>query len=231
MLVMTLASTAQESTLLRLNYNKGDKYIMTMDMTQDMSVMVMKMKMDMSIEILEVVDDIYKTEMQIKKISMDMNGMSYDSDKGDEELDVMGKQMKAQFDPMLEMLITSKTNNLGEVLEMKIEPDIAGANQFTNQSGSVIYPEHAVKVGDTWDFEKDSEGMKMSFIYTVRSIEKDRVFLDVSGEISSLAEGTINGNIEIDREKGIPLKSSIVMDMTVSGQNIKSSIILIMKKL
>ena len=24
------------------NYNKGDKYIMTMDMTQDMSVMVMK---------------------------------------------------------------------------------------------------------------------------------------------------------------------------------------------
>jgi uncharacterized protein DUF6263 len=228
-------SIAQESTLLRVNYNKGDKYIMTMDMKQDMTAMNMLMKMDMSIDIKDVEGDVYNTEMKIKRISMDMSqsgmNMSYDSDKSEDELDAMGKQMQMQFAPMLEMVIFAKTNNLGEVLETRIEPNIPNADQFTNQSSSVVYPENKVKVGDTWSFEKDTQGMKMGFVYTVKSITKDKVLLDVSGKISVLAEGTISGNMEIDKAKGIPLKSTIEMDMSISGQKVKTSISVTMNKL
>jgi Family of unknown function (DUF6263) len=235
LLALSLVSMAQESTLLRVNYNKGDKYIMSMFMKQDMAAMNMLMKMDMSIDVKDVEGDVYNTEMKIEKINMNMSqggmNMSYDSDKGDDELDPMGKQMQMQFAPMLEMIIFAKSNNLGEVLETRIEPNIPNADQFTNQSSSVVYPKSEVKVGDTWSFEKDSQGMKMDFVYTVKSITKDKVFLDVSGKISVLAEGTINGNMEIDREKGIPLKSTIEMDMSVSGQKIKTSINVTMKEL
>lgn len=228
-------SMAQESTLLRLNYNKGDKYVMSMDMKQDMSMAVMLMNMDMSIDVIDVEDDVFNTEMRIKRIKMNMDqgpmNMSYDSEKSDDELDEMGKQMKLQFAPMLEMVIFAKTNSLGEILETKIEPNIANADQFTNQSNNIIYPKNEVKVGDTWDFSKESQGMKMDFIYTVKSITNDKVFLDISGKISALAEGTINGNIEVDRVNGIPLKSFIEMDMLVSGQKTKSSITITMKKL
>ncbi len=234
LLSMSIMAIAQESTLLRVNYNEGEKYIMTMDMKQDMAAMNMLMKMDMSIDVKDVEGDVYNTEMKIERISMNMSqggmNMSYDSNKSDDELDAMGKQMQMQFAPMLEMVIFAKTNNLGEVLETRIEPNIPNADQFTNQAGSVVYPENEVKVGDTWSFEKDSKGMKMDFVYTVKSITKDKVFLDVTGKISVLAEGTIIGNMEIDRAKGIPLKSSIEMDMSISGQKIKTSIAVTMKK-
>jgi Family of unknown function (DUF6263) len=235
LLAMSLASMAQESTLLRVNYNKGDKYIMTMFMKQDMAAMNMLMTMDMSIDVKEVEGDIYNTEMKIERINMNMGqggmNMSYDSDKSDDDLDAMGKQMQMQFAPMLEMVIFAKSNNLGEVLETRIEPNIPNADQFTNQSSSVVYPENKVKVGDTWSFEKDTQGMKMGFVYTVKSITKDKVLLDVSGKISVLAEGTISGNMEIDKAKGIPLKSTIEMDMSISGQKVKTSISVTMNKL
>ena len=237
LLTMSLVSMAQESTLLRLIYNKGDKYIMSMKMNQNMAVMDMIMKMEMSMEVIDVKDDVYNTEMKIKEISMDMissqDGMNmyYDSNKSDDELDEMGKQMKKQFAPMLEVIIFAKTNNLGEVLEMRIEPNIPNADQFTNQSSGVVYPKNEVKVGDTWSIEKDSQGVKMNFVYTVNSITKDVVLLDLSGNISSPTEGTISGNMEIDRANGLPLKSTILMDMVVLGQKTKSSINVVMKKL
>jgi len=235
LLTMSLVSMGQETTLLRLNYNKGDKYIMSMDMEQDMSLVTMLMKMEMSIDVKDVEGDVYSTEMKIQKISMNMNegetDMSYDSEKGDDDLDDMGKQMKTQFAPMLEMVIFAKTNNLGEVLETRIEPNIPNADQFANQSSSVVYPENKVKVGDTWNFEKDSQGMKMGFAYTVKSITKEVVLLGVTGNISVLAEGTINGNIEVDRMNGIPLNSLINMEMEIAGQKVKTSINISMKKM
>ncbi|MBN4084854.1 hypothetical protein JYT89_00770 [Flavobacteriaceae bacterium AH-315-B10] len=237
LLTVSLISMAQESTLLRLIYNKGDKYIMSMEMNQNMAVMDMIMKMEMSMDVIDVKDDVYNTEMKIKNVSIDMissqDGMNmyYDSNKSDDELDEMGKQMKMQFAPMLEMVIFAKTNNLGEVLETRIEPYIPNTEQFTNQSSGVVYPKNEVKVGDTWSIEKDSQGMKMNFIYTVNSITKDVVLLDLSGKISSPAEGTISGNMEIDRANGLPIKSTILMDMVVLGQKTKSSINVVMKKL
>mgnify|MGYP000005837440 CR=1 FL=1 len=230
----TISATAQ-STLLRLNYTKGDKYTMNMKMSQDMgTVMSMDMTMKMTQEITSVTGDEYVSEMKIAKMTMDMSqggmNISYDSTKSDDELDQAGQMMKAQMGPMLKAVITAKGNNLGEVLSTEMEPNIPGAGDFANQSSNVVYPKEKVKVGDTWDFKKSDKGMNMNFKYTVKSITATSVILDISGDVDGMATGTISGSMNIDRKSGVPLKSNISMDMDVQGQTMKTVMELTMTK-
>lgn len=222
--MITVVSMAQESTLLRLNYNPGDKYLVTMSINQE-TMMSMDVSMDM--EVKEVVDTIINVEMAFKDIAMDMNQngmqMSYDSKTPEDELDEIGKAMHNQFAPMLTAIIYGKMSNRAETLETKVEPALPGMDQFSNGSG-VVYPKKALKVGDSWTAEKIENGMEMNIIYTVKSIETNLVNIEISGDISLLAEGTISGNMEIDRNSGNVNNTMMYMDMNMSGQEMKMSV-------
>lgn len=215
--------SAQESVLLRLNYTKGDTYLMNMKMSQDMgTVMSLDMNMKMKQTITSVTGDTYVSEMKIAQIAMDMSqggmNMSYDSSKSDDELDDAGKMMKGQMGPMLQAVITSKGNKIGEITETTVEPNVPGTSDLAKQSNNVVYPVKAVRVGDTWDMSKSEKGMKMDFTYTVKSITKETVLLDVAGVVSGAGEGTITGDMKVSRDSGVPLVSNVNMKMTVNGQ-------------
>jgi hypothetical protein len=214
---------AQESALLRLNYKKGDSYIMNTKMSQDMGAMMsMDMNMILKQDITSVDGDTYVSEMKITQMTMDMsqggNNMSYDSSKSDEELDAGGKMMKSQMGPMLQAVITVKGNSMGEISETTVEPNIPGAEDLAKQSSNVVFPENAVRVGDTWTMTKSVQGMDMNFVYKVKSITKEVVLLGVSGSVGGMAEGTIAGDVKVDRNSGVPLNSTINMNMTIQGQ-------------
>ena len=236
LLTVALVSNAQ-STLLRLNYTKGDTYLVKMDMVQNMAAagVFMNMNIEMSMDIKDKKADTFDVEMKIKKMTMDMKqgamNMSYDSTKKEADLDEMGKQMKAQMDPMLSITIFSTVNKLGKVLATKVEPDIPSAGQFKNQSSGIVFPEKAVKVGDTWDIDKTEKGMVMKFTYKVKSISNDTVVLDVTGNVSSNAKGTISGEVIVDKKSGVPTKSTINMDLEVQGQQMKTSIVMSSEKM
>lgn len=226
---------AQESVLLRLNYAKGENYAVEMKMSQDMGTMMsMDMKIQMTQEIKSVTESEYVADMKITKMVMDMNqsgiDVNYDSSMSDDELSESGKIMKAQVGPMLQVVITSKGNNLGEILSTAVEPNIPGASDFADQSSSVVYPKEAVSVGSSWTMSKEDNGMKMDFVYTVKSITNKVVTVDVSGTVTGAAEGTIKGHMGIDSKSGVPMISSIDMDMTVQGQAMKSTVIITMTK-
>jgi hypothetical protein len=228
-------SLAQDAALLRLNYEKGATYDVEMNISQEMgTVMSMGMLINMDIKVLDVKDDTYDSEMKFTKMTMDMlqggQAMSFDSTKSDEELDDTGKMMKAQMGPMLSALIYAKGNNLGEILEVKVEPSIPGVEEMAKQSSNVVYPKEAVKVGSTWTMSKEEKGMKMDFLYTVKSISKEKIILDLSGDVTGMATGKISGNMNIDRASGIPVNSLINMNMSVSGQELKSKITMTMVK-
>ena len=92
-------SLAQETALLRLNYEKGASYDVTMNMSQDMgAVMSMGMGITINLKITDVEGDTYDSEMKFTKMTMDMlqggNAISFDSTKSEEDLDAGGKQMK-----------------------------------------------------------------------------------------------------------------------------------------
>ncbi len=226
---------AQESTLLRLNYKKGDVYTMDMKMSQDMGTM---MSVDMSIKISQkitsVTGDEFVSEMKITQIAMDMsqggNNISYDSSKSDDELDASGMQMKAQMGPMMDAVITSKGNNLGKVLETTVVPNAPGTSDLAKQSNSVEYPKEAVKVGSSWTMTKSDKGMNLNFVYTVKSITRTTVLLDVSGEVSGAASGKITGNMVVNKKSGVPTSSKIDMDMSVQGMDLKTNMVMTMTK-
>jgi hypothetical protein len=226
---------AQDSVLLRLNYEKGANYGVSMEISQEMgAVMSMGMTIEMDIKILDVTKDTYDSEMSFTSMTMDMlqggNIMSFDSSKSDEELDEAGKMMKAQMGPMLKAVVFAKGNNLGEVIEAKVEPNVLGMEDIANQSSNVVYPKEAIKVGSTWSTTKNQKGMVLNFIYTVKSITKESINLDLSGNVSGMATGTISGSMVIERKSGIPLDSQINMDMSVSGQELKTKVTMIMAK-
>jgi hypothetical protein len=229
LVISATISSAQDPVLLRLNYEKGASYSVSMNMSQEMGTMMsMGMSIDMGMKIIDAKGENYESEMKFTKISMDMlqggNIISFDSSKSDDELDEAGKMMKTQMGPMLEAVVLTKGNILGEITEAVVEPNVPGMEDIANQSSNVVYPKEAVKVGSTWTMSKDEKGMKMDFLYTVTSILKETILLDLSGDVSGMADGKITGNIKIDRTSGIPLETLMNMNLSVNGQELTSKV-------
>ncbi|MCG1037231.1 DUF6263 family protein [Polaribacter sargassicola] len=229
LVVSSTITFSQESVLLRLNYKKGEVYTGKMSMNQDMgSIMSMAMNVDLNMDITEVSGDNFTSQMKFTKLTMNMLqggvSMSFDSSKSADELDETGKMMKAQMDPMLKATIVLEGNNLGEVNNVSVTPSVPGVEDMAKQYSSVVYPKEAVKVGETWTMSQEQKGMKMDYTYTVKSISKDIVVLDVSGDVSGMGAGKITGEMTIDVKSGVPTKSKIDMKMSVQGQEMLTTV-------
>lgn len=231
--VTTTLSYAQESALLRVNYKKGDTFLMTMKQTMDSPAVVTDTEMTMSMTVNEVADNLSTVETKFTAIKFSgMQGgmpMAYDSTKSDEDLDQMGMTLKGQFAPILKMVVLSKYNNLGEVLEVAVEPSNPMMEQQMKTQG-MTFPEKEIKVGDTWKEETNQQGMKLVSEYKVKEITADKVVLTVSGTASGMGEGTISGVTTIDRETGITASSNVITEVTAMGQKMKIGIQISMKK-
>ncbi len=233
--ISNVVCVAQESVLLRYNVKKGDTYEVTMRMKQDLGATGgMNMKFSFNMNITNVSSDDFLSETKVKTISMDMlqggNVMSYDSTKSDDELDMMGKQMKAQFAPFFDAVIYSTTSKNGKIINTEIKPDTPALSEFKDQNNSIEYPKEKVKLGSSWSVDKEEQGMKMKTIYTVSKITKDKVLLDVSGNVTGLGTGTISGRIVVDKVSGMPTDSDVSVSISAGGVEVKVSNKTSMKK-
>ena len=229
LVITTLSATAQESVLLRLNYTKGDSFLVTTESNQSMGAQGgMNMKMTMGMIVADVEEEIIKTESQITSIVMDMMQggmtMNYDSNKSDEELDQMGQMLKSQFAPMMEAVIYNTLDLQGNMIDTKLDPAIPGMEQITNRSMNTInYPKEKISVGSSWTSENENQGMKMTTKYTVSSIADGLVTLDVSGDMSGAGTGTIKGKSTVEISSGISNNSEIEITIATQGMNITAT--------
>ena len=227
LVITSLAVSAQESVLLRLNYTKGDSYLMTVETKQGLGAQGgVNMKMNMGVIVSEVSGDNVKTESKILSVAVDMMqggmAMSYDSNKKDEELDQMGQMLKSQFDPMMNSIIYNSYDKLGNITETKVEPSVPGMNQLTEGSGSVIYPNEKISVGSSWSSNKDNQGTKTTTTYTVSQIKDGIVYLDITGNVSGAegVDGAVKGSSEIEVSTGLAKKTSIEVAISNQGMDI-----------
>jgi hypothetical protein len=227
LVITSIAVSAQESVLLRLNYTEGDSYLMTVESKQGMGAQGgVNMKMNMGMIVSEVSGDNVKTESKILSVALDMMqggmAMSYDSNKKDEELDQMGQMLKSQFDPMMSSIIYNSYDKLGNITETKVEPSVPGMNQLTEGSGSVIYPNEKISVGSSWSSNKDNQGMKTTTTYTVSQIKDGIVYLDITGNVSGAegVDGAVKGSSEIEVSTGLAKKTSIEIAISNQGMDI-----------
>lgn len=234
LVVSSTISVAQESVVLRVKYKKGDTFLMKMSQTMTTAGMLMTNNMDMAMEVLDSENNIFTSKIKITKVAMDMMQgamqMSYDSSKKNDDLDQMGQILKTQIDPLLQVIVTQKTDQFGDILEIDITPEVQGSEQFKNQSG-ISFPKKAVKVGDTWSNENEAQGMKTSIEYKVTRITKEKVFLTANGTVSGAGTGTLKGTFEVDRNMGIALKSVVDTDISTQGQDMKVGVEMTIKKI
>ena len=230
LVITNFTATAQESVLLRLNYNKGDNYLTIVELNQNMGGQgEMNMNMEMYSTVNNVDDKAIILESKIESIVMTMNvggmamnydskAMNYDSNKTDEELDPMGQMMKSQFDPILQATIYNTFDRYGNVLEVRMEPKpLPGMEQFTDNQNAINFPDEEVSVGSSWTSEVDKQGMKVLTKYKVSKIYDGAVFLDISGTVSGLATGNMIGTSIVNISSGIQAASTIEMTMSVQG--------------
>ncbi len=217
---------AQESVLLRLNFDEGDKYIVKVDMNQGMGMPgTMNMSMTMAMSVKEVAKETIKTESKITAIKMNMNqagvSMQYDSESETEDdgSNPYGQTMKAQFEPMMKSTIHQTLDRMGNILETRAEPTFPGLDQMAKNRRYIDYPKEKVSVGSTWVSETLEDGLNMKFLYTVTSIANGIVSLDVSGDISGEGTGTMKGQTNIDIESGMQTSSEMEMTISAEGMN------------
>jgi hypothetical protein len=222
MFVTTCVVVAQESVLLRLNYEVGDVLLVSQNVSQNMGAqggMDMKIEMDMTITGKE--EGVFSTASKIKSVNMNMlqGGMvmSFDSSKEATDLDEVGKMMKQQFDPMMLATISSKISIEGEVLETNIIPPTPAMDQFTKQAKGIKFPKEKVAVGSFWSDVSSQQGMDVKTTYTVSKIESGKVYIDVTGTVSGLGEGAVKGDLIVDIEKGIQDATNIEMSLSANG--------------
>ncbi|WP_299157199.1 hypothetical protein [uncultured Tenacibaculum sp.] len=237
LLGITAVAMSQEKVLLRLNYKKGDIYKMSMKMNQDMGVALMDMAMDMSLKITDIKDGNYLTEtkftyMATKVLQGAEEKVNYNSNMKDDELNEEGKKFKTQMQPMLDAIIYSSVNKLGESKLLKIEPNVPGVDKLSNQSNkTVVYPKEKVGVGSTWTNTQSNGGVDMELTYTVTEITKSKVITKVSGKMSVMPSAKITGVTEINKNTGIPSKSIMNIEMDMMGKVIKNKAEVTMMKI
>jgi len=235
--VLTMvAANAQKSVLLRANYNKGDKYSMTIEQIQNMGLQGgVNMTMSMEMEFTDITKEKITSKSKIKAVKMDMmqgsTQMSYDSTDKDAKLDQMGQALKAEIDPMLLSTIITVMNPRGKTLSTKIDPPNPAMDQFTDQSSSIQYPEEKVSVGSTWTSQDENQGMKLNTVYKVAKIESGTVYIDISGTVTGIGEGTIKGNTEIDIATGTQKSAEVVVSVSAMGATVTVTSRTTMKKM
>ena len=228
LLMMAFAATAQESVLLRLNYNKGDNYVTSIELKQSMGAQGgMNMTMFMNSNISSVNDQSIMLESKVESVVINMNQggmvMDYDSNKSSEELDQMGQMMKSQFDPILKATIYNSVDRYGNVLEVKVEPSLPRMEQFTGGQNAINFPEEEVSIGSSWESESENQGMKIVTKYTVTNIADGMISLNIAGDVSGIGTGTLIGKSTVEISSGVQTNATI--EMNLSSQGIEMNLI------
>ena len=247
-----ITSFAQKSIELKYNLKKGDKYQSTMSMNQDIDMEVQgqsmtitqKMDFEFDYKVLDVKADSFDQQTIIKAIKMNQSVMGmdivYDSkDSSTYNNSMVGTKISDEMNKLIDVAITTTISNDGNVGKIdlgSIDADNDIAKNMKTSFSQAVYPNHKVKVGDTWTNDITTEGMakmNMHMTYTLNKFTRKQAFIGVVGTIDSPDEttklkGTITGEMTVDRKTGWVVHSTFDQDfemqMEQQGMSFPASI-------
>jgi hypothetical protein len=236
-LLLAFTLTAQ-SAKLQYNLNKGDKYLVEINMKQNMApIMDMDITVSINMTTTGVNGNSIETESKMGRMKMDMSAqgesVNFDSDKSDNELSEEEKKMKADLAPAMEMIMYQTMSKTGKMLSYKMVPEVKGAAAVLNQNQFLFveYPTSTAKVGTKWGQSQSMNGMNMKIEYVVTEITSDKVFADVTGSLDGTTEAKIRGKLIIDRASGMALSNTIDMSVEAMGTTMGMKVSVTAKKL
>lgn len=218
----SLTAVSQE-VLLKFNYQKGDVYLVKLEMNQNLGLMGgidMSAEMKMNIKDVKVLE--ITAESKIQKMQVDVlqsnSTIRYGTEMKEEDLDAKQKELKTQFDPMMKAVVTQTFNRQGKTISTKVVPQTPGMESFGQRAE---YPKTSVKVGSTWNVEvSDNTTGVIKMIYTVSEINGGKVLAAITGTASGLPGSKITGNTIIDIATGNPDVTNVLISVDVQGSKI-----------
>lgn len=224
--VISLSINAQESVLLRMNYEKGSTYLSKIYTKIETAMMNSETNMVMKTKVTDIKNGIFETENNFEKIVTDtqVQGQTihYDMDMKESEMSPTQKMMHAQMKQFKDAVLLIMLDEFGNITDVKIKSGNANAEQFKN-AGSIIFPKEAVKVGSSWTTKQTKNNMEISSVYTVKKITDKFVVLDVVGSVSGVAEGDVKGETTIYKKTGQVFEGSAVTNIEVMGSTAKTT--------
>ncbi|UKJ08083.1 DUF6263 family protein [Solitalea lacus] len=192
------------------------------------------------------------------------NSNEYDSSKDD---GTSKNPLSAMKGAGFNMLLSSKgevksvtgVDKMIDAMIQKVSSDSATAQtlketlkkQFGNEAIKTsmenalkIYPDHPVKIGDSWEVQTEVKAalpMTMKTVYTLKELKNNKAIIGISGTIGANGPaeimgfsmqtnltGTNIGDMIVDVKSGLPLTSNIKLNingtLNAMGQDIKMKI-------
>ena len=247
-----MTTYAQKAIMLKYNLKNGDQYTSTMAMNQEIDMEVqgqsMVINQDMNFEfgyaVSDVTADSFNLHTNISAIKMDQTVMGmdikYDSkDTSTYNNATVGTKISDQMNKLIGQEIVSTTSNDGNVGTIDLgdlDSDNEVANNMKSSFSQAVYPNHKVKIGESWENDISTSGiaeMNMHLIYTLTKVTRKQAFIDVKGTIESPdatanLKGTISGEMTVDRKTGWVSHSTFDQDfelqMEQQGMSFPASI-------
>ena len=205
--------------LLRFSPQDGDNYDISFVMNME-GLMDMSMGMECFQKVLSVDGDEIDFKIGYDKATMSMSMMgediNYDSDNPyeNEVTSEMHKEISPLFSADLRMTMDSRGKILKESGYELLGGDFGSQMGLTN----VEYPEHALNIGDSFDFSVLEEGMSMDATYTLIDVSDSEYILSITGELVGEASGKVTGKMILFRECGMPKTVNLQIEMDIEGQ-------------
>ncbi len=231
---------SQKSAELKYKLKKGEKYNFSTNVDMDMTfeaggnTATMESVMDiyMTSTILNVENDVINQDFVFDRIAMNQKifGMeiNYDSDDTSTYNSGMGAKVGQEMNKIIGQSIVMSMDDRGNIIDL----DLSGidntdiTNNITSGNTYTVYPDHKVKVGDTWESDINpikGGDMKVHVNYKLVKLSKKSATIEVKGSITANEvkgeeinmNGTTEGEMIVNVKTGILISSKIDLDMTM----------------
>ncbi|MBZ0244129.1 MAG: hypothetical protein K8F24_12990, partial [Bacteroidales bacterium] len=235
---------------LKYDFSQGAKYKLEIKTTQNITMnmsgqsMVLKQNviLNQTAEILSIADDgSIEFEIAYDRIRFDQSAMgmemSWDSDEPEATKDdMMAQQIAAQFQKVIGEKISSTIDQYGNPVANNSAEVMGNSSVSGFEMGMlVVYPEHEVSVGDSWEVSTQPDpnsDFTVKSTYTLTDVKGSKAFISYDGTISGTEmngtpaklSGTITGKAEVNTKTGwlesATTMQNLEMEMEQQGQTV-----------
>jgi len=229
---------AQKKVKLSYNLQTGNSYITTIDLDQDIVFEANGQPMTLDQRIVfrtgstiasqNADSTTINTTIDAVRMEQSIFGMEiiYDSEDTSTLANPMAVEVGKAMEKVLGASIGTVIDKYGNVLHYdlgSLGENTDMGNNLSSGNSYIVFSNEKVAVGDTWEADitpmKNSD-MKSHSKYTLNKISKKTVVIGVVSTITSNTvdgeemkmEGTISGEITVDRKSGWTLKSEMDME-------------------
>jgi len=238
--IIPLQANAQKKVLLKYKVKQGEKFISHQTANQDMDMeaqgQTITMNQVITTDISTVIGDVTPKEIKItnmvERVTMKQTifgqELNYDSSDPSTFASGRGKQIGDAMKKIIKKPYAITMDHLGNISSYNLSALLQGTDKIAGniKSGNnyVIFPDHKVKVGDSWEADikpMKTDNMKIHIKYTLKKLSGKKATIGLEGVItaSKIAgqtiklSGTQDGEVVVDTKTGWTMSTHLTQDV------------------